>query len=271
MSLSLSDMTVVCKDHPRHSPAFPLTERSWRPAEAGRKGRRRGHHVRVSNVALRLGAEARQTQAKMVSDLVQQQRSPPSANSLKPMERANLDTETLLAILSSLLHPLDFEHTVLLDALVKSQGDVEAAAASLRSEPPRKKRKLSQKAGLQSWLKSGDKSTNSFTRGKPLSSASKSREDKPSSSRRVSSPSASGTSMTEDGENSSPSPLKPPSTAKAVTKTEFMALFRPSSDSPSKPQIPRHPPLTLVSPEQVAQHAPCTLHNSILPQELACR
>ncbi|TBU65659.1 hypothetical protein BD310DRAFT_943210 [Dichomitus squalens] len=50
-------------------------------------------------------------------------------------------------------------------------------------------------------------------------------------------------------------------------------MFRPpnSSDSQSKPQIIRHPPLTLVSPEFVAQHTPCTLHNAILPQELACR
>ena len=68
------------------------------------------------------------------------------------MDTTDNDTEVLLALLSSLLHPLEFDQPVLLDALVRSQGDVEKAAGSLRSEPPRKKRKISSKHGLQGWL-----------------------------------------------------------------------------------------------------------------------
>ncbi|PIL24143.1 hypothetical protein GSI_13896 [Ganoderma sinense ZZ0214-1] len=185
------------------------------------------------------------------------------------MDGADLDTETMLAILSSLLHPLEFEHTVLLDALVKAQGDVELAARSLRPEPPRKKRKVSQKAGLQGWLKSGDKGHDS--QDKAISSAS-ANPDK-FTPRRASSPAVLGTNVPGGSESSFSSPRKPSSRAKAVSNIEFMALFRPlnSSDSSSKPQAPRHPPLALVSPDHVAQHTPCTLHSSILPQELACR
>lgn len=191
------------------------------------------------------------------------------------MDGTDLDTETLLAILSSLLHPSEFEHSVLLDALVKSQGDVEAAARSLRPQPPPKKRKVSQNTGLQDWLKTSDKSGPSPPQDRLLSSTSiASGADQSARKRkRASSPATSGTDVSQGGESSSLSPQKPPPKTKAVTNTEFMALFRPpnSSDNPSKPQIMRHPPLTLVSPEHVAQYAPCTLHNSILPQELACR
>ena len=190
---------------------------------------------------------------------------------------ADLDTETLLALLSSLLHPSEFEHPVLLDALVKSQGDVQAAARSLRSQSPCKKRKVSQNTGLHGWLKSGDKSGPSPPQDRLLSSASVAHglDQSTRKRKRAFSPTISGTDVSRGGESSSSSmsPRKPSSKTKAVTNTEFMALFRPpnSSDSPSKPQITRYPPLTLVSPEHVAQHAPCTLHNSILPQELACR
>ena len=192
------------------------------------------------------------------------------------MEGQDLDTETLLAILSSLLHPLEFEHPVLLDALVKSQGDVEAAAASLRSEPPRKKRKVEGKAGLQGWLNGSKKSGKLSSPAKPLSAAaplasSSTTIDKPTSRGATGS---AARSDVHDADKASASPSKKPkSQVKTVTNTEFMALFRPpnSSDDPSKPQIIRHPPLTLVSSELVAQHTPCTLHNSILPQELACR
>ncbi|KAH9945980.1 uncharacterized protein BXZ73DRAFT_37512 [Epithele typhae] len=52
-----------------------------------------------------------------------------------------------------------------------------------------------------------------------------------------------------------------------------MAFFRPpnSASGPAKQQLNRQPPLTLTSPQMVAEHVPCTLHNSILPPDVACR
>ena len=184
-----------------------------------------------------------------------------------------MDTDTLLAILSSLIHPLELEHSVLLDALVHSQGNVEAAARTIRSGPPRKKRKTSAKVGLDGWLKGGGKDQEAAT----------SNERSPGTTK---APSIEDTDITDEASTSrsvvrerqhvattSISTKKPPSTVKPVSQTEFMALLRPpnSSDSTPKSQLPKQPPLTLVSPEHVAQHTPCTLHNSVLPPELACR
>ncbi|KAI5900231.1 uncharacterized protein SCHCODRAFT_01085597 [Schizophyllum commune H4-8] len=47
-------------------------------------------------------------------------------------------------------------------------------------------------------------------------------------------------------------------------------LKPPSSDAKAKGP-PRLPPLTLYTPEKVAEHTPCTLHFNILPPELACQ
>ncbi|KAA1474862.1 hypothetical protein DENSPDRAFT_782623 [Dentipellis sp. KUC8613] len=47
-----------------------------------------------------------------------------------------------------------------------------------------------------------------------------------------------------------------------------MDVLRPPP--PSKPSVPRFPPLTLSNPSMVAEHTPCTLHASVLPPELAC-
>ncbi|KAF9072904.1 hypothetical protein BDP27DRAFT_1319610 [Rhodocollybia butyracea] len=41
--------------------------------------------------------------------------------------------------------------------------------------------------------------------------------------------------------------------------------------SPTKKAAPRKPPLTLSSPEMVAEHTPCTMHLSVLPSELATK
>ncbi|KAF9567595.1 hypothetical protein CPC08DRAFT_626671 [Agrocybe pediades] len=47
-----------------------------------------------------------------------------------------------------------------------------------------------------------------------------------------------------------------------------MSLLRPP---PANVSLPRLAPMTLSTPELVAQHTPCTLHHSVLPPELACR
>lgn len=188
------------------------------------------------------------------------------------MDTTDNDTEVLLALLSSLLHPLEFDQQVLLDALVRSQGDVEKAAGSLRSEPPRKKRRISSKSGLEGWLKAQDAPSKTTT-----ASTSKPPSPRPtvSKSARESTKSAPHDVPSREGLGSvfSDSPKKPSSKVKSVTNTELMALLRPpnSAGETSKTQLPRYPPLTLITPEHVAEHTPCTLHNSILPPELACR
>ena len=183
------------------------------------------------------------------------------------MANVEMDTDTLLALLSSLLHPLEYDQTTLIDALVRSHGDTEAAAISLRSETPRKKRKVSRNSDLDGWL-----------RGKPVvelgsepvlpqgSSLPKKRIDES----RLETQNIEVNPSASEIPSSSP-PTKPISKPKPVTNAEFMALLRPpNSSGDSRPQPQRQPPLTLISPEHVSQHTPCTLHNSILSPELAC-
>ncbi|KAH8106757.1 hypothetical protein BXZ70DRAFT_997706 [Cristinia sonorae] len=52
-----------------------------------------------------------------------------------------------------------------------------------------------------------------------------------------------------------------------------MSILRPpnSSDNIGRHAPPKHPPLTLSTPEMIAKHVPCTMHTSVLPPELACR
>ncbi|KAI0636812.1 hypothetical protein C8Q77DRAFT_1094746 [Trametes polyzona] len=180
------------------------------------------------------------------------------------MDGGHVDTEVLLAMLSSLLYPHEHEEAVLLDALVNSQGDVEAAAKSLRSRPPRKRRKVSGRTSIDAWLRkdaSQSEASTSPRRAVQSSTAVATHERSPASS-------------SAEGQTPSGPSTKPVSRVKQVTSSELMALLRPpnSSDgSPAKPQVPRLPPLTLSTPEMVAEHTPCTLHHSVLPPELACR
>ena len=184
---------------------------------------------------------------------------------------AEQDTDVLLAMLSSLLNKSIHDQSILLNALVESDGDVERAAAllnsssgsknaseSLRSSGTKRKRK----AGLDGWLCSG-------TSEKPKTSRPRHEvapEDASSSS--VSSvrhqePSASEAQV---------SPSSPSKKLKAVTQEEFMSLLRPPNSAEPKGQgPPKTPPLTLTTPAMVAKNTPCTMHLSILPPELATR
>lgn len=144
------------------------------------------------------------------------------------------DTETLIALVSSLLPQYTYSQDVILDALIQTNGDIKDAVEVLQSKTPTKKRNHS---SLDSWL----------TRpAKKIST----RKDSP----------APRTSI-----------IKPytPTTA-ASSSVNFMSVLRkPPSDAPSTPS--RLPPLTLSTPALVAKHTPCTLHLSVLSQELACK
>ena len=144
----------------------------------------------------------------------------------------NGDTDTLMALVSSLLPQYTFSQDDILDALIQSNGDVEAAVQVLQSKTPTKKRKHS---SLDSWLNRPAKKI-STRRGIPVP----------------------------------PPIIKPaPTTAASSSVTLMSVLRQPPSDTPSKPS--RLPTLTLSTPELVAKHTPCTLHLSVLPQELACK
>ena len=142
------------------------------------------------------------------------------------------DTETLIALVSSLLPQYTYSQDVILDALIQSNGDVEAAVEVLQSKTPTKKRNHS---SLDSWL------------NRPAKKIS-TRKDSPAPS----------------------SIIKPHApTAVASSSVNLMSVLRqPPSDAPTPSRLP---PLTLSTPALVAKHTPCTLHLSVLSQELACK
>ncbi|KAH7929782.1 hypothetical protein BV22DRAFT_1029177 [Leucogyrophana mollusca] len=172
------------------------------------------------------------------------------------MDGASEDTETLIALVSSLLTVPAPKSDVLLDVIVRNNGNVQAAAdffnhgheaGGVPKNVQSKKRK--RPLGLDDWL------SNSSPNASAIPSGSK-RDD-------------------SNGE-----PPQHPVPLKAITHSS-------SSSSPAKPVVdlmsvlrqappvvqttPRLPPLMLSNPSMVAQHTPCTMHLSILPPDLACR
>lgn len=179
------------------------------------------------------------------------------------------DTDTLLALLSSLLDAPVTDHSVLLDALVQADGDVERAARTLNGrvvlEPRPKVSGVKRKraAGLEGWLvKPSDASGSRASDHSPPSRAHAEKGQPPPSTN----------DATSSKERGSPVPERSPKKAKPVTQEEFMSILRPpNSADQTKQGPPKFPPLTLSTPALVAKHTPCTLHPSILPPELACR
>ncbi|GLB35092.1 putative peptidase family M13 [Lyophyllum shimeji] len=151
------------------------------------------------------------------------------------------DTDTLLALVSSLLTKNQPDTDIILEALVHCNGDVEATAKFLSGSEDVQKTKKRKRADLDSWL---SKSPETAKHSKPETSRERGL-DIPTSE----SPQAS-------------SSRQPP-------VVNLMSVLRPPPSS--KSSIPQQPPLTLSNPEMVAQNTPCTLHLSVLPPELACR
>ncbi|KZT68184.1 hypothetical protein DAEQUDRAFT_728231 [Daedalea quercina L-15889] len=209
-----------------------------------------------------------------------------------------MDTETLLAMLASLLDPPIPDQAMLLDALAECDGDVEKAAKALRQRETIQPasvngRKRKRGAGLDQWFGgSPTKASSSKRSSKPpstghINSTTKADHSAPvSSSKRhifdnrgvsperlpVGSSSTEGSVVTSDMvETSLPAHDASPSKKRSVTNDEFLSLFRPpnSKEAPKKPAL--LPPLTLGTPSLVKEHTPCTYHPSILPPELACR
>lgn len=166
------------------------------------------------------------------------------------------DTETLIAMATSLLTVPHPGQDVVLDALVQCSGDVQAAAAFVNSakytndssKPTNEKRKAPS-SDLSNWLVSSH----------PTPSSSK----PPSLKKRATEQPDTGPSplaIKDATHFANSSPTKP--------AVDLMSVLR--LPPPSKQSVPRLPPLTLSNPSMVADHTPCTLHPSVLPPELAC-
>ncbi|KIL00654.1 hypothetical protein PAXRUDRAFT_821451 [Paxillus rubicundulus Ve08.2h10] len=158
-----------------------------------------------------------------------------------------VDTETLIAMVSSLLTVPQPGQDVVLDAIIQCNGNAKAAAEfidAIHTTPSAIRKRKAPSSDLSNWL---TPSASRPSGSKPMSSSKKPHHDGTTSAR----PTA---------QSSGASPSKP--------AVDLMSVLRQAP--PSKPSIPRLPPLTLSNPAMVAQHIPCTLHLSILPAELAC-
>jgi hypothetical protein len=174
----------------------------------------------------------------------------------------SLDTETLLAILSSLLDPPLPEQEVLLDALTRANGTVEVAAKALqlkqsdRAVPSasRTTKKRVATGVLDDWL--------------TPSSAESSKKPKRTA---TFTPPTMVTKLTKRAQAASPNAILGPSKDSESSKRliPLTDVLRPPP--PTSPTVPQLAPLTLSNPTMVEKHTPCTLHLGVLPPELACR
>ncbi|KAI0341749.1 hypothetical protein BDW22DRAFT_1358610 [Trametopsis cervina] len=192
------------------------------------------------------------------------------------------DTDTLMALVSSLLDQPVNDQSLLLDALAQSEGNVQHAADMLNKrghgntgctdEPQRHKlgspavktsTKRKRTIGLDKWLVSKDgPMTNPDASCSPKKKSRIQRTPSPA-------PRLVESEFVQGSTRSSASPTK----VKPVSQTEFMSILRPpnSTERPAKLAPPKLPPLTLGTPALVEKHTPCTMHLSVLPPELACR
>ena len=167
------------------------------------------------------------------------------------------DTDLLIGIVSSLLDR-KVDTDAILDALTRCNGDAPSAAELLnsgsgsstdntsKSRQPGKGKKRGR--GLQDWLEGG--SSRKFVR------------------REVESSSSTGSSPTLQPNTTRGDNASPNSTAKA-NGLDLMTVLR--QPPPPKKTVTQKPPLMLSTPAMIAEHAPCTLHLSVLPPELASK
>jgi len=157
----------------------------------------------------------------------------------------DLDTDTLVALVSSLLNHISDQETIL-EALVHSEGDAQRAANVLnKTHGFGEKRKKRKRQTLDDW----------FKKLKPSTAMAKHVNQKASPN---------------EGVPTLINPINPKSTVRSQATMDLMTVLRPPlSENNLKRKIKSLPPLTLTNPSMVAEHTPCTLHLSILPPELA--
>lgn len=157
---------------------------------------------------------------------------------------SELDTDSLLAIVASLVEDVGVADTDILEALADSDGDPYAAAQKLKgraisSADSKSLGKRKRGNTIEAWLKP------------------KTRKDK-------------DMAVASSSKNASGSPPGPSLSPKKPVFNLMDILKQPPPD-PKLMGPPKLPPLTLSSPALVAEHSPCTLHLSVLPPDLACR
>jgi hypothetical protein len=172
------------------------------------------------------------------------------------------DTDTLLALLCSLLPDNIASNESLLETLLQTDGDVQKAAEIVSEQQLNNKRKRN--VSLDSWLtRAASSKHDNGQSSAPDSITTTERSRLGSESPNKKPRSASGAPVSGKNDPLTLSkPIKP-------VKNLLDVLRQPPSVVTSG--IPRLSPLTLGNPSLVAQHTPCTLHLGILPQELACR
>lgn len=168
------------------------------------------------------------------------------------------DNDILITLVTSLLDVgHGFSQADILDALVECSGDVEDAAKYLKTAPSSSRGgrvsvltsnapltlKRKRKNNLDAWLKPPSS-------GSARSGTSSESLEPPAQKMRL--------EVTKPKSESSPKPV-----------TDLMTVLRqpPSTDKKRPPQLP---PLMLSTPSLVAEYTPCTIHYSVLPQDLAC-
>lgn len=198
------------------------------------------------------------------------------------------DTDTLLAMVTSLLENTSYDHEVILGALIQCDGDVARAARALNTgklvqrevSSGQGRTTVGQGPSLDRWLKQtspGKPPDRIAQRPRPTKRQRSLSPAKPTSASPKIPQLASVVQKPRSASASAPSTCDSVSAAKkskTVSNTQFMTIFRPphSTDAGmSKTGPPKFAPLTLTTPEQVAKYTPCTLHTSVLPAELACR
>jgi len=156
----------------------------------------------------------------------------------------DLDTETLVALVSSLLNHISNQETIL-EALVRSEGDAQRAANVLnKSHGFGEKGKKRKRQTLDNWFRKLKSSTSMVNQKASLN----------------------------EGVPTLINPINPKPTVRSRATMDFMTVLRPPlSENNLKRKIKSLPPLTLANPSMVAEHTPCTLHLSTLPPELACQ
>jgi len=182
--------------------------------------------------------------------------SPPSRLNISCSMDGQEDTDTLLALICSLLPDnIAPSQESLLDTLLQAEGNVEKAVEVISKQRPNSKRKRN--VSLDSWLTRTATSSNNAN-GQSSSLQARLGSESPNKKPR----SASSTSTTKIDLPLS-RPVKP--------VENLLDVLRQPPSVAAVTSVPRFSPLTLSNPSLVAQHTPCTIHLGILPAELACR
>ncbi|KAH9484150.1 hypothetical protein JR316_0003630 [Psilocybe cubensis] len=160
-----------------------------------------------------------------------------------------MDTETLFALVASQLpeKDLSFTQDTIMDALLTSNGNVDAAVRYLLDTRTTKTKKRKH-INLDTWLRSS-------SRSKQVKS-------------KLEGPGPSST-MTVSSSNHIQQSTSSALNSNSEKTVNLLSVLRQPPSLKKEPS--RLPPMLLSNPQMVAKYTPCTMHLGVLPPELACR